>query len=42
MIVVKIDGMYDCERDVTRVCDNVSEYLHPNQSPKAAIPCEEH
>jgi len=42
MIVIKIDGMYDCERDVTRVCDNVSEYLHPNQSPKAALPCEDH
>jgi deoxyadenosine/deoxycytidine kinase len=41
MIVFRIDGLYDCERDASRVCDNISEYLHPNQSPKAAIPCEE-
>ena len=38
---IRIDGLYDCERDASRVCDNISEYLHPNQSPKAAIPCEE-
>ena len=41
MVVIRIDGLYDCERDTSRVCDNISEYLHPNQSPKAAIPCEE-
>ncbi len=41
MIVVRIDGMYDYVRDAARVCDNVSLYLHPNQSPKAVIPCEE-
>ena len=41
MIVVRINGMYDCVRDASRVCDNVSLYLHPNQSPKAVIPCEE-
>ncbi len=41
MIVIRIDGNYDCERDASRICEDVSEYLHPNQSPKAAIPCEE-
>ena len=41
MIVVRINGMYDCVRDASRVCDNVSLYLHPNQSPKAVIPMEE-
>ena len=41
MIVVRINGMYDCVRDAARVCDNVSLYLHPNQSPKAVIPCED-
>ena len=41
MIVLRIDGLYNCERDAPRVCENISEYLHPNQSPKAAIPCEE-
>ena len=40
-VVIRIDGLYNCERDGTRVCDNISEYLHPNQSPKAAIPCED-
>ena len=37
MIVIRIDGMYDCERDVKRVCDNIKRYLHPNDSPKAII-----
>ena len=41
MIVIKIDGRYNLERDTGRVCENISEYLHPNQSPKAAIACEE-
>ena len=41
MIVIKIDGMYDCERDSVRLCDNISNYLHPNQSPKAVALCEE-
>ena len=40
-VVIRIDGLYNFERDGTRVCDNISEYLHPNQSPKAAIPCED-
>ena len=38
MIVIRIDGMYDCQRDVKRVCDNIKGYLHPNDSPKAVIP----
>ena len=38
MIVIRIDGMYDCQRDVKRVCDNIKGYLHPNDSPKAIIP----
>ena len=37
MIVIRIDGMYDCERDVKRVCQNIKSYLHPNDSPKAII-----
>ena len=41
MIVIKIDGMYDCERDSVRLCDNISSYLNPNQSPKAVALCEE-
>ena len=41
MIVIKIDGMYDCEGDSVRLCDNISSYLHPNQSPKAVALCEE-
>ena len=38
MIVIRIDDMYDCERDVKRVCDDIKRYLHPNDSPKAVIP----
>ena len=38
MIVIRIDGMYNCERDVKRVCDDIKRYLHPNDSPKAVIP----
>ncbi len=41
MIVIKIDGLYDCERDASRVCDDISGHLYANQSPKAAIACEE-
>ena len=41
LIVIRIDGLYNLERDTGRVCENISEYLHPNQSPKAAIACEE-
>ena len=37
MIVIRIDGMYDCERDMKRVCDDIKRYLHPNESPKAII-----
>ena len=38
MIVIRIDGMYDCNRDVKRVCDDINRHLHPNNSPKAVIP----
>ena len=38
MIVIRIDGLYDCNRDVKRVCDDISRHLHPNESPKAVIP----
>ena len=41
MVVIRINGLYDCERDSERVCENISNYLHPNQSPKAALPCED-
>ena len=41
MVVIKIDGLYDCERDCDRVCEDISNYLHPNQSPKAVLPCDE-
>ena len=38
MIVIRIDGMYDCDRDVKRVCNDINRQLHPNNSPKAVIP----
>lgn len=38
MIVIRIDGMYDCARDVKRVCNDINRQLHPNDSPKAVIP----
>ena len=41
MISLRIDGLYDCERDCGRVCEYISNYLHPNQSPKAVTPFEE-
>ena len=41
LIVIRIDGLYDCVRDSVRVCENISNYLHPNQSPKAVTPFEE-
>ena len=41
MIVMRINGLYDCERDSTRICNDIEEYLHPNQSPKAAVSCQE-
>ena len=41
MVVIRIDGLYDCQRDCKSVCENISSYLHPNQSPKAVIPFEE-
>ena len=41
IIVYKIDGKYDCDRDAKRVCDDIFGFIHPNQSPKAAICLEE-
>ena len=41
MIVIKIDGLYDYKRDSVRVCENISNYLHPNQSPKAVLSYKE-
>ena len=42
MLVIRIDGMYDCERDSKRVCGDISNYLSSGNSPKpAAIPVEE-
>ena len=38
MIVIRIDGIYDCDRDVKRVCNDINRQLHPNDSPKAVIP----
>ena len=41
-LVIRIDGMYDCERDSKRVCGDISNYLYSNNSPKpAAIPVGE-
>ena len=40
IIVNKIDGMYELERDTPRLCENILNYLHPNQSPKAVFPSE--
>ena len=37
ILVFKIDGRYDIERDSNSVCENISELIHPNQSPKAAL-----
>ena len=41
IIVTKIDGLYNLERDTRRVCNNIFEYLHPTLSPKVAIFWEE-
>ena len=42
MLVIRIDGMYDCERDSKRVCGDISNYLSSSNSPKPAeIPAEE-
>ncbi len=37
MIVIRIDGLYDCIRDKKRVCEDISRQLHPNESPKAVF-----
>lgn len=36
IVVLNVDGKYDCERDANKVCDNISQFLHPNQSPKSS------
>ena len=41
ILVFKIDGRYDLERDSSSVCENISELIHPNQSPKAALCLED-
>jgi len=41
MVVIRIDGLYDCERDTKRVCEDIASHLHPNQSPKAVLPIDE-
>ena len=42
IFVIRIDGMYDCERDSKRVCGDISNYLSSSNSPKPAeIPAEE-
>jgi len=41
MIVIRIDGNYDCKRDSGRICKNIFSYIHPNHSPKAVVPMEE-
>ena len=41
MLVIKIDGLYQCERDDSIVCDNLWTHLHPNISPNVVIPCED-
>ena len=34
MNVIRIDGMYDCERDKVRVCQDMENYLNPNNENK--------
>ena len=34
MKVIRIDGMYDCERDKVRVCQDMENYLCPNDGNK--------
>ena len=41
MIVIKINGLYDCERDSVEICENISNYLYQSQSSKAAVPFED-
>ena len=38
MVVIRINGLYDCVRDVKLLCDDISRHLHPNESPKAVMP----
>ena len=41
MIVIKINGLYDCERDSVKICENISNYLYPNQMQKIFVPIGE-
>ena len=34
MNVIRIDGMYDCERDKVRVCQDMERYLNPSEDSK--------
>ena len=38
MVVIRINGLYDCVRDVKLLCNDISRHLHPNESPKAVMP----
>ena len=38
MVVIRINGLYDCVRDVKPLCNDISRHLHPNESPKAVMP----
>ena len=37
MKVIRIDGMYDCERDKVRVCQDMENYLCPNDGNKIVV-----
>ena len=37
ILVSRVDGLYDCERDSGRISDELFNFIHPNQSPKAAL-----
>lgn len=34
--ILNVDGRYDCERDQEKVCSEISQFFHPNHSPKAS------
>ena len=40
MQVIRINGMYDCERDSKRVCGDIFSYLYSSQSPKQDMTLE--
>ena len=37
ILTLRIDGFYDCERDSGRISEEIFNFIHPNQSPKAAL-----